>query len=378
MRAELPQAALHAALQRLAPALSAKPAAAGPGDILLRAEADGFALQSGNGGVAVEARLDEASGEAVIHRNGRILIPSRCLVPVIRCLPPGSVMLETVPGPTLAIRAGNALYRISGSGAEHYPDSAAPRQAQTFEFANARLKPLIRRLAFAAASSDARPVLTGISCSVRSDGIALTATDGVRLSSQRIAWVRSGEVSPAARAAVIPAKPWLDFAALLTEEGSTAMMLGASSVQFQTAGMRLQLPLLEGAYPPLGRFSDPECGTSVTVAAADFLRMLERTAALAGETRAVTLATDGSSMTLAARTEGVGDVVEQVPVQALQGSALTITFNGSYMRDFMRAAEGSAVTLRFSGPLRPIVIRTADEPASLFALTPIRTAGNAT
>ncbi|QHW32396.1 DNA polymerase III subunit beta [Paenibacillus rhizovicinus] len=379
MRVEVSQASLHAALQRLSPALSSKPVTPILGSILLWADDDGLSVRGGGGGITVEARLDAASGEAVVHRTGQLLVPSRSLLPVIRCLPPGSVALESVHGPALLIRAGHARYRLSGLDAGQYPYIAVPPHTHELHFTNARLKEIIRRLAFAASSSEARPILTGISCSIDAGSIAFTATDGVRLSSQRISRTPLAETPSALRTAVIPAKPWLDFVNLLDDEGSTAMTLGTASVRFQTNELWLQLALLEGSYPVLDRVAAQECETTITLMAPDLLRALERVTLLAGEHRAVKLASDrdGLAVALTARTEGIGDVEESVPAQSVDGQPLTIAFNGSYLRDFMRAASGSAVTLTFSTPNKPIVIRTTDEPSSLFVLTPIRTAGAA-
>lgn len=228
MLARLSQASLAAALQRLSPAISSKPAVPVLGGIRLRADADGFAMTAGSGGVAIETRLDSASGDAVIQRAGQIVIPSRRLLPLVRCLPEGAVSLEASNGPKLTIRAGNACYRLSGMDADLYPDVETPRPAQSLRLPNRALKQLVKRIAFAAADSEARPVLTGICCSIRADGIAFTATDGVRLSSQRLGLASTSlpEAASDGRTAVIPAKRLLEFAGTLSDEGFTALILG--------------------------------------------------------------------------------------------------------------------------------------------------------
>ncbi|MBM7566692.1 DNA polymerase III subunit beta [Paenibacillus sacheonensis] len=381
MLVDVQQAALHAALQRLTPAIPAKPAVPILGGIRLRAGADGLWLTAGNGGMTIEARLSAGAGagDTAVRQSGQLVVPARTLLALVRCLPAGSLSLESASSSRLNIRTASAVFRLSAFAAEHYPEPALPEAAHQLRFESSRLKQLVRRLAFAAASSDARPVLTGICCSMTMAGMTFTATDGVRCSMLRLPW-KAGDAAatPSSRTIIIPAHPLLAFVnAPKYEDGpATTMTAGSNGVRFECDGVCLQLPLLEGAYPSLDRIASDEPTTFLRLQAVDLLQALERSAAFAGERRLVKLVVHHERVTLSSHAEGTGDAEEILPFCTVSGMPLQITFNGAYMRDMLQTVSGSLITLSFSDPRKPIVITAPafGEDEWLYVMTPVRTA----
>jgi DNA polymerase-3 subunit beta len=75
---------------------------------------------------------------------------------------------------------------------------------------------------------------------------------------------------------------------------------------------------------------------------------------------------------LSSKTAEVGDAIEDVSLEEMNGDQLTIFFNGKYMIDIMRAVDSGQVLLRFSGKWNPIIVQPADNLTALYVLTPIR------
>ena len=70
----------------------------------------------------------------------------------------------------------------------------------------------------------------------------------------------------------------------------------------------------------------------------------------------------------------IGKVNEELDVEAISGSDLTISFNPTYLIDALKALRSETVTIRFISPVRPFTLTPGDDQENFIQLiTPVRT-----
>ncbi|GAA3402871.1 DNA polymerase III subunit beta [Paenibacillus hodogayensis] len=403
MKAVVPQASLLEALQhvvRAVPTSSPLPVMSG---MHLHFRRERLTLSASNGILSIRADIPLPSGTNRTQ-EGSLVVPARYFADIVRKLSAPQVELGLTEPFTLLIRAGGGFYRLCGADPDLFPEQPASGASPwLLTLPNALLKSLIRQVAFAASASDTRPLLTGVWCRCDGGRLILTATDSIRFAS-------GSSLLPPERAsgsfeAVIPAKGLNELARLLhDEQGETAIAAHDGHIVFSTANLTLGCALLHGSYPPVDKLVPRSFAAEVTVGKLPMLQAIERVTLLAGEGCVVHLrmmpaagndlsrqnrsGTDnghdgtsiisgerGTIIELLSRSAEIGDVREEILVEQSNGEPLTISFNGKYMADILRAMEGTAVRLRFTSKLAPLAAEPAEpHPSALYLLTPIRTA----
>jgi DNA polymerase-3 subunit beta len=307
------------------------------------------------------------------HDGGDIVVPSRYFAELIRRLPSSHVELELSPNQRISVKSDTSHFSLQGTDSKEYPEISEISHDQKILLANQHLRALIRRVSFAASTSESRPVLTGMSLHYNGKQVRMAATDGIRLSLQTMD-VR--EIAPESEIeAIIPAKHLNDFAKMLKDErGETEIAFGDNVVTFRSGQALMQSSLIAGTYPPLDNIAPSTFTTEWTVQSARLLRAVERACLLAGESRIVTMRSklDGV-VEITSTMEEIGEVREEIVLNGWRGEPMTARFNGQYMRELLHAVDCEAVQFQFSGKWRPIVVQPVGQTASFYLLSPVRT-----
>ena len=123
---------------------------------------------------------------AEIKAEGTITIPARTFAEFVNSLPSETVEVE-LDKQTLSVTTVNNSAQFNTLPADDFP--AVPgvdEQPVLMSVPSEALQTAINRVAFAAATDDSRPVLTGIKIEAEGTGLTLVAVDGFRLSRQNI------------------------------------------------------------------------------------------------------------------------------------------------------------------------------------------------
>ena len=120
-----------------------------------------------------------------VDDEGAITVPARLLSEFVNSLPNGNISLELMPGTgVLELKCGNAEARINGADADEFPPIPAVDEGVGARIEQGILKKAIARVAFAAATEESRPVLTGVEVRLNAANFTLAAADGFRLAVQ--------------------------------------------------------------------------------------------------------------------------------------------------------------------------------------------------
>jgi len=146
-------------------------------NILLAAEQSRLKLAATNLEIATTCWIGSK-----VEQEGTITIPARLLIDFVNSLPNDLIDITLPPNShTVELKSGRFQAQINGIDAEDFPPIPQISDGMSTNIEATALKEAITQVAFAAATEESRPVLTGINTEFDGRELNLAAADGFRL-----------------------------------------------------------------------------------------------------------------------------------------------------------------------------------------------------
>ncbi|MCS7002478.1 MAG: DNA polymerase III subunit beta, partial [Dehalococcoidia bacterium] len=159
---------------------------------------------------------------AKVDQEGAITVPARLLSEFVATLPNDRIDLS-VTGKALRLKCARFEARMNGLDADDFPPVAtfesltqSNPDLPTITLEPAALREAIAQVAFAAATDESRPVLTGVLTEIKDDDVTFAAADGFRLSVRRIPLAERWLGDPVS--IIIPARALAEVGRVLAEQ----------------------------------------------------------------------------------------------------------------------------------------------------------------
>jgi DNA polymerase-3 subunit beta len=218
-------------------------------------------------------------------------------------------------------------------------------------------------VAFAAASEESRPVLTGVQADFDGDTLTLAAADGFRLAVRKLTLDNVVEEKVTV---IIPARSLAELNRLISDQEEPVELTinpKKSQVIFRMRNVEMVSQLIQGTFPNYDQLIPQSYTTRAVVNLADFLRATRSASIFArdgsGIVRLQVMPKDGKGkIAISARAEEVGDNVGEVDA-TVEGEETKIAFNGKYLVDVLGVlgedeVAFEATTSSSPGVLRPV------------------------
>ena len=151
-------------------------------NVLLRTEDAGLKLTTTNLEIGITCWVP-----GKIETDGTLTVPARLFADIVNSLPAGErVDLESEGPDSLRIRSGRFRARIKGIEADEFPAIPAAGERPTTRVSQKVLRTALGEVAFAAASDESRPILTGVLTRFTGDRLTLAAADNYRIAVKTI------------------------------------------------------------------------------------------------------------------------------------------------------------------------------------------------
>jgi DNA polymerase-3 subunit beta len=299
---------------------------------------------------------------AKIENEGSITIPARVLTEFVASLPSDIISLN-LKHHTLELKCGRYEARINGLDAADFPPIPQVGDDFSTKVKAEDLKLAISQVAFAAATEESRPVLTGVQTEFEGSKLTMAAADGFRLAVHRANLVEPVKEKVAM---IIPAKAYHELNRLMgNEDQEIEITLNSqkSQVLFKLKGIEMVSQLIQGNFPNYSQLIPQTYGTKARIDVAEFLRAIKMAAIFArdGSGIARVIVTPGATVeagkiTISARADEIGDNIGEVDA-LVDGEAAKIAFNARYLADVLSVVKQAQVSLEVSTPSNPGVIR---------------------
>ncbi len=339
-------------------------------NVLLRTEDAGLKLTATNLEIGITYWVP-----GKIETDGATTVPAKLLTDLVNSLQGGDrVDLELGPNETLHLRCGRFESHLKGIDAEEFPAIQTTGERPTTRIAQNALRRALEQTAFAAATDEARPILTGVLCRFEGDSVTLAAADNYRIAVTTIPVLDA----VADTSVVVPARALTELMRILADSDDPVEVVLAQSrnqILFHLEGVDLVSRLIDGQFPNYQTVMPKTHTTRAVLDREELLRAVRPAALIAHESANIVKLQVGSDgepgITVSANAE-IGDHVGQVEA-AVEGDGTTIAFNARYLADVLSNVGAEQFAIELQGPLAPGVFKPIGDDHYVHVVMPVRT-----
>lgn len=320
--------------------------------VLIRGGEDGLDLTATDLDLTIQAHVG-----AQVTDPASIVLPARYLLDIVRRLPGEEVEIE-VKDTKAIVHSGASRFTLNGVSIRAFPDIPRVSGATVVLPADA-LRDLLRRTAFATATDESRPILTGVHLQGGGDTLRATATDGFRVAVAN----RAGASLGRAVSVVVPGRVLAEVERVLPAEGDVTVVLSERAVAFEVGPVRVIGRLLDGSYPDILSLLPQDYPHQMVVARQSLLDALARADLLSGgqDTRhRVEMHFGPGKVVVVAQDPELGVAQEEVE-GGYQGEPLRIGFNARYLIEGLKVIGAETVRIGLVAPDKAALIQGVGE-----------------
>ena len=339
-------------------------------NVLLRTEDGGLKLTATNLEIGMTYWVP-----GKVDTGGSMTVPARLLTDIVAGLPANErVDLELQAQDTLHIQAGRFETRVKGIDAEEFPAIPTAGERPTTRVPQNALRQALGEVTFAAATDEARPILTGVLAKFEGDKLTLAAADNYRIAVKTLTILDPVEET----SVVVPARSLHELSRVLSDtDDPVDIVLSPSRNQilFHIEGFDLVSRLIDGQFPNYQQVL-PKGFTTKAIVDRDQLLAAVRLASLIASSSAniVKLHVGKESeigVTVSAAAD-VGDNKSDVEAK-VEGDGTTIAFNARYLLDVLANVDADQFSIELNGPLSPGVFRPVTDSQYTHVVMPVKT-----
>jgi DNA polymerase-3 subunit beta len=314
---------------------------------------------------------------AKIEEEGAITLPAKTLVDLVNTLPQEHVHIGlTTRTQTVNLQCGRIRSSIKGIDAQEFPAIPTADLDTALQLNVEDLRDMISAVIFAAATDEARPILTGVLAKIDGGQVTLAASDGFRVA-ERTAHLSTPAPEPVT--AIIPARALAELGRVINAGDPVYMSLppGRGQVIFHHGSVELVSQLIEGSFPAYQNIIPKSYKTRTVLSTEEFRKACKSSDIIAREAAHTTRLkirpgeelTPGH-VTISATAAETGDNVAELDA-TIDGDPVEIAFNVKYLVDVLGVIDTPNVALETSSATSPGVLRPVGRDDYVYVVMPM-------
>lgn len=338
--------------------------------ILIQVQNDSIVLTGSDSNISIRSIIHAGEmNNLQIEETGSIIMESKYLLEIVRKMDSTIIEFDVVDFTLIRISNQNGQYNINGVQANEYPNIDFSQPEQCFELKGKDLKAIVSQTSFACSDKDARPVLNGVNFRADGNSLYCSGTDTYRLAHKTIELSKSQYFN-----ITIPSKSLQEVVKSLKEDDEVIQIyVDAKKAQFVFDQNIIQTRLLSGTFPDVERIIPTEAMSTLDIDTFEISHAIDRTNFIRNDRmHLVKLECSIDEMRMKTSSDEIGNSDEVLTSAKYQGPELTVSCNGSYMLDAIKALGGEKVHFDFSGVMKPIKITNPDDDSTLMVIVPVR------
>ncbi len=334
-------------------------------------------MTSSNTDISVEVLISDSSLE--IKEPGKTVIPGRFFIDIIRKINSKKVNLYIQDDKILVIRADRGEYKLHIMDIMDYPNIDFVCLENPLELDASVLKGLIRETVFATATSEKKPILTGVNFKHTAGSLVATATDSFRLSQKIITIENYNDFN-----ITIPNKSLDELLKAIDQyDEKVSLYFANNKMLVKYRNVLFQTRLLDGNYPDTSKIIPTEYPIVVKFNKDELVSAVERVSLLSPRDKERDKEITYSIIKLSIKkdriieisttNQTIGDAKEEIiPTDIETSSPITIGFSSRYLIEALRSFISSEVSLNLCGEIRPFIIRGDNDPNLTQLILPVK------
>lgn len=337
------------------------------GNILIQTDGSALKLAATNLEIGITTWA-----EATVDAPGSVTLPAKLFSDLVTQSPPERIALTlNEKAQEVRYRCGPVDARVKGIDSSEFPIIPSAEDGTTVRVPAMLLKEMIEQVAFAAATDESRPILTGVRLTL-GETVDLAAADGFRLA------LRSAPLAHATtppRSVIVPARALIELARLCGDAEEVVLRITRSRNQMVAAvgAHALSAQLIEGNFPDVQRLVPANYSTRTVIDTAGLLRAVRRAYLFARDAaNIIRFQIDPAGrLTVSAEANELGENEEEL-IAHVEGDGHEIAFNAKYLMDMLGVVPTAQVALETTRSGSPGLWRpVTDEAAFAHVIMPM-------
>jgi DNA polymerase-3 subunit beta len=241
------------------------------------------------------------------------------------------------------------------------------------------LRQAIDQVAFAAASDDSRPVLTGVLVRLRGEKAVLAAADGFRLATRTLA-LPEGAAFAEGQEFIVPARALSELARIVSDAQSEVAITvtpDGGQVLFHTDTVDLVSRLIDGNFPDFERIIPQEYTTRTVLDTQELIKAVKLSSffALASQSIVKVIVEPGGELgpgklTISANAAEVGDNTGELDGM-VHGEGGQIAMNVKFLNEALSAMKAPQIALEMQTAQNPGVFKPVGQDDYVHIIMPM-------
>lgn len=314
-----------------------------------------------------------ASIGAKVEQEGKIAVPARTLTDLVSNLSKGQINLSS-QAEQLNIETQNLNSTLVGLNASEFPIVPEKIGVKAVNLPAKNFINALSQVIFAASIDETRPVLTGVLIYFEKGKLVLVATDGFRLSQNKI----PVEVNIELGKTILPRNSLLELMRVTGESEKIALELKHTDNQVlfevlsKAADVILTTRVIEGEFPAFERIIPKESKITVNVDKLDLLQIIKASLVLARDAANVgKLQIGDGGLSVLVESSKSGSQKARVDAK-VQGGSIEILYNLRFIEEFLNVSGGEEIQMDFVDNATAGVFRDAMAPDFLHLIMPVK------
>ncbi len=315
---------------------------------------------------------------ADIQNEGKITLPAKQLSEFVNSLPEEKVDVE-VEKQNFNISTSNNSASFNTMSPDDFPNipSIGAKDEPFIQINKADLLLAINRVAFAAATDDIKPVLTGVKVEIEEGKMSFVATDGLRLSRQVINIEKSGKD----RDFLVPVRAFVELSYIITETGgeegdlvSIYLIEDKNQVMFRVGDIDLVSRLIDGEFPEYKQIIPTGYKTLCEIDREGFLNSLKIVNIIArsvlGNKMILDIQSKVGKVSLSATQSDLGKNESNFECK-VEGDDIKIAFSAKLLSDILSHLDSENIVFECSESVRPGVFKIKGDNSFIHLVMPM-------
>ena len=305
-----------------------------------------------------------------IEQEGAVTVPARIINEYINNLPTDKVIIQTEDNHTLKIESENYHTSIKGLSSDDFPLIPQVTEEPTAKIDSQELKNALSETAWAAATNETQPEISGVFMAFEGDSVRIATTDRYRLAERTASLL---EPSKSNKEVIIPSRTISELYKILgLGKGIVEIYFSESQVLFKFDDTELISRLIDGQYPDYRQIIPKEFKTTAEVSREQLLHALKATALFAPDSNNITIeAKPEVGLTVTASSMSAGENTTNVPAK-ISGIENSAVFNFRYLLDCLNNLSEEGIVLKLINDSSPAAIQPIKRDNYLYIVMPIK------
>lgn len=308
---------------------------------------------------------------AEIEEAGEIVVKASLFSDAVKKLPDTeeTAIIEVDEKGIINLSCGYAKFDFATFNVEEFPRLPEVDEKMSITLLESEFKKMLRQTAYAIATTDIKPVLTGVYFDISGGIINVVGCDGYRLAIKRCETKIEETIK-----FIIPGKTTKELLTILDDnsEYEIKFILSSKYIKLQLKNCVFISRLVDGEYMNYEVVLKNTPSLTVISNTKQLLNSIDRAALIINEAMKNYVVLNISDDTINVNCESViGKVKDRITAET-DGEAIEIAFNPRYLMDALKNIEKDKIKIQFSTPSTPVIIEPVDDNSFISIVTPVR------